>query len=252
MKYLIIFFFFIYTDLAYAEKLDFSSLTVGQDAKLFVRKAFDYWRDDSSLVTASMKVKRPAWEREFRLKSWTQGNDHSLVRFTAPKKDSGNATLTVDEQIWSFNPKTRRVIKIPPSMKSQNWMGSDFSYQDLAREDEVVTQYTHKVSKVSNDILVVESTPLDNAPVVWGKEVITINSDRILLQHDFYDQDGQLVKRFKTQKIGELGGKLFPTVVRMTKVEAENSWTEMNYEEAKFDLKLSPKLFTTASLQNPK
>ena len=251
--FIILFLLFSTLEISFAEEsLDFSKIKIGDDAKHFVRQAFDYWRGKTSILESKMKVVRPDWQREFELSSWTSGNDHSLVRFSAPIKDAGNATLTLKQKIWSYNPKTRRVIKIPPSMKAQSWMGSDFSYQDLAREDEVVTDYSHKVIEQSKDKLVVESTPNESAPVVWGKEVITIGSNKILLQLDFYDQDDKLVKTFKTEKVGIIGNRLFPVLVKMTKIEEDNSWTEMSYENAKFDVEIPKQIFSVSRLQNSK
>ena len=80
-----------------------------------------------------MLIHRPDWERKSRLMIWTSGQERSLVRFTEPKKDAGNASLTIGDDIWNFTPKTNRVIKIPSSMKAQSWMGSDYSYQDLSK-----------------------------------------------------------------------------------------------------------------------
>jgi outer membrane lipoprotein-sorting protein len=219
---------------------------------MLVKAVYEHLRDDSSQVLASMKVVRPDWQRKFKLQSWTSGNDNSLVRFIEPVKDFGNATLTKKNQVWTYNPKTRRVIKIPPSMKAQSWMGSDFSYQDLAREDDMVYQYVHTISQIGEGFAIVTSTPKDDAPVVWGKEVLKIRKDRIVEQHDFYDQDGLLVKRLTAHEIGEIGGKVFPIQLRMEKSEEEGTWTEIVHEKATFNLKLSPQVFTISSLQNPK
>ncbi|RKZ36430.1 MAG: hypothetical protein DRQ49_02290 [Gammaproteobacteria bacterium] len=42
------------------------------------------------------------------------------VRVMKPKKDKGNATLTKNDKMWRFSPKTNRMIKIPSSMMNQN------------------------------------------------------------------------------------------------------------------------------------
>ncbi len=227
-----------------------------EDAKEIVRQAVEYWRDDTSYVTAKMTVHRADWQRESELRSWTKDMTLSLVRFVAPAKDFGNATLSKDEEIWTFTPKTNRVIKIPASMKSQSWMGSDFSYQDLARDDEIVELYSHRYLGSSEQdghrVHAIESIPLDHAPIVWGKEVQKIRDDYIILEHSFYDQDMQLVKVLRTREIGELGGKLFPLVMRMENAEEPEEWTEITHTAARFDLALSQNFFTLSNLRNPR
>jgi hypothetical protein len=121
------------------------------DAKEILREAVDYWRDTASTSRARMTVHRTEWERSSTLQIWTKGRTRSLVRFVSPAKDAGNSSLTIDQEMWSFSPKVNRTIKIPPSMKHQNWMGSDFSYEDLSKGDSILDDYTHQLTRTYDD-----------------------------------------------------------------------------------------------------
>lgn len=88
------------------------STASAQDAAEIVRAAIDNWRGESSQGEMSMTIHRPSWERTMSMKSWTSGPKKSLVRVTAPKKDAGNGTLMVDNNMWSYSPKVNRVIKV--------------------------------------------------------------------------------------------------------------------------------------------
>ncbi|MCB0346107.1 MAG: outer membrane lipoprotein-sorting protein [Bdellovibrionales bacterium] len=225
-------------------------------AKEIVRAAVDYWRDKSSYTASEMQVKRPTWEREMKMVGWTKGMKKSLIRFTEPAKDAGNASLTINEDIWSYTPKVNRVIRIPASMKSQSWMGSDFSYRDLARSDEIVEDYTHKILETKqvdgHNVYVVEMVPHDSAPVVWGKEVLDVREDYVMLKHQFFDQDMKLVKVLETKEIRNLGGKLYPAVMRMSNVEKPEEWTEIRTIEAEFGAPVPDSTFTLSNLRNPR
>lgn len=221
-----------------------------------LREAIDYWRGSSSVVKAEMTVHRSDWERSMRLESWTKGTDLSLVRFVAPPKDAGSASLTIGDEMWSYAPKVNRVLKIPASMMSQSWMGSDFSYHDLAKADDIVDDYDHKLlsrdRSEGQEVFVIESIPHDDAPVVWGKEVLKVRDDNIILEHSFYDQDMKLVKVLRSTTIAMLGGKLYPTVMRMESKEEEDRWTEIRNLEAQFGIEIADRTFTTSYLQNPR
>lgn len=221
-----------------------------------VKNAIDYWRDKNSKIEASMLVHRSDWKRSMSLISWTKGTDRSLVRFTAPARDAGSASLTVDDTMWSFSPKVNKVIKIPPSMMSQSWMGSDFSYKDLAREDDIVDNYSHRIINIDSSaplkIYEIESIPFEEAPIVWGKEILKIREDNIILEHNFFDQDLVLVKQLKATEIEMLGGKLFAKVVRMTQVDEPDKWTEVTHGEVDFETELNDRLFTLSNLRNPR
>ncbi len=221
-----------------------------------VRQAIEYWRDKTSFADCQMIIHRLTWERTMGMRSWTEGTKKSLVRFYSPAKDAGNASLKIDEELWSYNPKINRTIKIPSSMMHQSWMGSDFSYNDLARSDQIVEDYSHRtLSQESVDghlVYTIEAMPKPHAPVVWGKEILKIRDDHILLEHSFFDQEMKVVKIMSTKEIGPLGGKLFAKVIRMDNEEETGEWTEVRYQEATFGVALPPHTFTLASLSSPR
>ena len=203
-----------------------------------------------------MTVHRPDWERSLSMAGWTRGREDALIRFTAPAKDAGNATLKVGPSMWIFTPKLNQVIKLPASMMAQSWMGSDFSYNDLAKSDQIIDDYDHELTSTAeadgHSEYTVESTPKPGAPVVWGKQTLRIRDDYVLLEEAYYDQDMQLVKRLETTKIGPLGGRPYPVVMRMTDLTDDGNWTELDYHEGVFDLSLPDYLFTLSNLSNPR
>ena len=221
-----------------------------------VREANDYWRGKTSYIAVEMTVHRPEWERSLRMTGWTRGREDALIRFTAPAKDAGNATLKVGPSMWIFTPKLNQVIKLPASMMAQSWMGSDFSYNDLAKSDQIVDEYVHTLIGTTETDghmeYTVESIPKPNAPIVWGKQQLRIRDDFVLLEEAFYDQDMQLVKRLKATMIGPLGGRPYPVIMRMTDLGEEDHWTELHYQDAEFDLDLPDYLFTLSNLSNPR
>jgi len=203
-----------------------------------------------------MHIHRPDWKRSMTMKVWTRGNKESLVRVIAPAKDAGNGTLLLDNDMWSFNPKINRVIKIPSSMMNQSWMGSDFSNNDLAKADDLIDQYRHKLLATEthdgHKLYVIESVPMETAPVVWGKEVVKVRDDYLVIEHAFYDQANVLVKKLVAGEIRPMGGKMVASRQRMQKVDRPNEWTEIVTRNAQFGLKLPASMFTLANLRNPR
>jgi outer membrane lipoprotein-sorting protein len=91
-----------------------------QDPRALVQASFDYYRGKASFATVDMTVHRPDWKRVVTIKAWTKGQEESLFRIIAPPKDRDNGTLKKGREMWIFNPKVNRVIKLPPSMMSQS------------------------------------------------------------------------------------------------------------------------------------
>ena len=226
------------------------------DATEIVRAAVDHWRGLSSDSVMTMVIHRPDWERSMTMHIRTKGNKRSLVRVLEPAKDRGNGTLTDDNDMWTYSPKVNRVIKIPSSMMGQSWMGSDFSNKDVARMDDIVDQYDHTILGVEDvdghKVYEIRSVPHETAAVVWGKEILKIRDDFVVLNHDFYDQDGKLVKSLESFEIGEMGGRTIAKRQRMSRVDEPDKWTEIRVSSVDYDVDLDDSLFTLSSLRNPR
>ncbi len=233
-----------------------TALEAPPDATRIVRDAVNHWRGLSSDSVMTMVIHRPDWERSMTMRAWTKGDEQTLVRVLEPKKDRGNGTLTDDDNMWTFSPKINRVIKIPSSMMGQSWMGSDFSNKDVARADDIIDQYDHSILGVEEQdgltIYEIESIPHEDAAVVWGKEVLRIREDHVVVTHSFFDQDGELVKTLTSHEIGEMGGRVIALRQRMSKEEAPDEWTEIQVVSVNYDIELSDNLFTLANLRNPR
>jgi len=223
-------------------------------ARELVEAAIDLTRGVSSYAELSMTIHRPSWERSSTLKAWTQGREDALIRFTAPARDAGNATLKLGENMWTFTPKLNRVVRLPFSLMSQSWAGSDFSYHDLSRTDDLLRHYELAVVKTieseGHTVYTVEAVPHDDAPVVWGKEVLELRDDHVLLEHTFFDQALTPLKRLEAIEIRDLGGRTFATRARMIKLDEPNHWTELTYHDADFGIELDDSLFTVFSLES--
>ena len=225
-------------------------------ARELVRSAMEHWRGTNSYSEMTMTIHRLDWERSMSMRGWSEGDKLSLVRVTEPKKDAGNGTLLNDKDMWSYSPKINRIIKIPSSMMSQGWMGSDFSNKDISRSTEILEQYTHRLIDQSVEgeftVYTVEAIPHEDAAIVWGREVLRIRDDFVLLEQQYWDQDGILIKVMKASEITEMGGRSVARTMRMGKLDTPDEWTEMMISSIEFDLDLPNGIFTLSSLRNPR
>jgi len=226
------------------------------NARELVQSAMDHWRGLNSYSEMTMTIHRTDWERSMSMRAWSEGDKLSLVRVTEPKKDAGNGTLLKDNDMWSYSPKINRIIKIPSSMMSQGWMGSDFSNKDISKSTDILDQYDHSLSDQTledgHTVYTIEAIPHEDAATVWGKEVLKIRDDFVLLEEQFWDQDGVLIKVMRAQDIAEMGGRSVARVLRMGKLATPDEWTEMTVSEIEFDIELPAGIFTLSNLRNPR
>jgi outer membrane lipoprotein-sorting protein len=226
------------------------------DPDALLRRSFDNYRAKSSESTVAMTIHRPDWERSMRMEAWTRGDDDALVRFLAPPKDAGNATLKSLAGTWVFDPKLNQVIKLPASMMAQSWMGSDFSYNDLSKSEDILTQYTHHITATARDgdhtVWTINCIPKPGAPVVWGKVRVVLRDDNVVTGETFFDQDMKPAREMSTDKIGLLGGRSYPVEMTMHPMDTPGAWTRIDTSDAQFNLALPDYLFTLSNLQNPR
>ncbi len=224
--------------------------------EFLVRKCFYYMRGTASVSSVEMVIHRPDWQRQMSINAWTLGDKYSIFFITAPPKDNGNGTLKKGREMWIFNPKINRTIKLPPSMMSQSWMGSDFSNNDLSKTDSLLNDYNHSIvnERMENGmkIYTIESIPKPMAPVIWGMLKLDIRQDFILMKEVYYDEDKKIVKFLSTTDIHMMGDRLFPCVWKMQKAGFKDEYTLLVYKKLKFVNKLSSRIFTLSNLRNPR
>ena len=233
----------------------FWSLTAkAQDAKEIVNKANDLLRGQSSESVMTMKIIRPKWERTLQFKSWSKGTEYSLIYVLAPAKEKGQVFLKRGKEIWNWVPSIERMIKIPPSMMMQSWMGSDLTNDDLVKESSIVEDYNHKIigeEKINGyDCYKIEMTPKEDAAVVWGKIITWISKEHYYtLKNEYYDEDGYLINKETLSKIKKMGDRTLPTYFEMVPVDKEGHKTTMEFNEVKFNIPIKDSFF---SIQNMK
>jgi outer membrane lipoprotein-sorting protein len=222
-------------------------------AKAVIEGMFDYMRGKGSFAKVEMTIHRPDWQRTMTIDAWTKGVSMSVFFITAPPKDNGNGTLKKDREMWMFNPKVNRVIKLPPSMMSQGWMGSDFSNNDIAKSDTLINDYDHTLESVEIvdgfKAYTIKSIPKPAAPVVWGMQKVKVRDDLIVLSQEYYDEDFELVKFMTTMEIRVAGDRLYPMVWRMQKADTEDEYTQLDYKRLEFMDDVPDNLFTLSNLK---
>lgn len=231
------------------------SLGYAQDAKEIVKKADAKMRgEQSSISQMTMKIVRPTWERTISFKSWSKGTDYSLVLITAPAKEKGQSFLKFKREMWSWNPSINRMIKLPPSMLSQGWMGSDFTNDDLLNESSIVVDYTHKIlgneTVSGKNCYEIELIPKENAPVVWGKVILWISKDDYLqLKSEYYDEDEYLVKTEIGSNIKTMSGRVIPTKFELIPADKEGNKTIMTLDMIEFNNPITENFFTQQNMK---
>ena len=232
----------------------FVSLLTAQDAKEIVKKANDLFRGTHTYAEISMTIVKPEWTRTIAMKSWSLEPDYALMYITEPARDKGSVTLKRKNEVWNWLPTIQRIIKIPPSMMLQSWMGSDFTNDDLVRQSSMVDDYIHSLVGEESfggvPCWKIQLIPKPEAGVVWGKLILWISKGTYNeMKTEYYDEDGALVKSFVGSIIKNFDGRSLPSHWEMIPVNKPGEKTILDYAQMKFSLNLSSGFFSEQNMK---
>jgi outer membrane lipoprotein-sorting protein len=221
-----------------------------------VKKADEKFNGEKSGYSLmSMTIVRPTWQRTIEFKSWSFGDDYSLAVITAPARDKGQSFLKRLNEMWSWNPSVNRLIKLPPSMMSQGWMGSDYTNDDILKESSVLNDYSHSLEgeeEIAGRICYkIKLTALPESDVLWGSQMWWVDKkDFLELKAELYDEDGILVRTELAYDIKIMDGRLIPTTIELIPADIDGNKTILKITEIKFNINITEGYFSQQNMKN--
>ncbi|MCC8426496.1 outer membrane lipoprotein-sorting protein [Mucilaginibacter sp. UR6-11] len=225
-----------------------------QDAKEIVRKADEKMRGATMQAEIIIKTLRPTWSREMQCKIWTKGNQLSIILIQSPAKDKGTVFLKKRKEVWNWMPVLDRNIKLPPSMMSQSWMGTDFTNDDLVKESSIVDDYNQAImgdTVIQNRrCYIIRMIPKPATAVVWSKVIICIDkTDFLELNSRFFDDDGQLINTMNSYDIKLMHDRIIPTRFEMIPADKKGQKTVMIYSNIQYNKPIDDNFFSVEKMK---
>lgn len=226
----------------------------GEDAAAIVERVEALLWGRTLQGEVEMQITSPRWQRTLRMRMWMQRPTHSFIRIVSPAKEAGIGSLRIRSEMWNYLPSVERVIKVPPSMMLQSWMGSDFTNDDLVKESSAVNDYTHRIAGTETvdgaPAWRIESLPRPEAAVVWGKVVYLVRqADAIPISQSFFNERGELVRTMRFSDVRPLGGRVLPTRWEMRQLAKPGNSTVVTLRAARYDEPIDPETFSERNLK---
>jgi len=234
--------------------LFFGNIAYALTAREIIKKSQDITRSKSSKGTMEMIIIKPEWKRTLEMKFWEDGKDKFFARIIAPAKEKGIGSLKIGANMWNYLPKTEKVMKIPPSLMLQPWLGSDFTNDDLVKESNVEDDYTHKLLEDTkiNGIMTykIELVPKPEAPVVWGKIIFYVDKSNFLpVKEEFFSEKGELVRVMNFSDVKKMHDRLIPTKMEMIPLNKKGQKTVIIQKDVQFDIPIPADIFSLRNLK---
>lgn len=231
-----------------------SSLLSQPTATEIITRADQLTRGQTQHGIESMTVVRPDWQREMVFEFWSEGTEKAFIEILEPARHEGTSFLKIEREMWQYVPRINRVIKIPPSMMMQSWMGSDFTNDDLVKESSIVHDYDHKLLRTDtlrgDSTWVLELTAKPDAPVTWSRLVEWIRvGDYVPLRAEYYSERGELIRTIIFEDIRHFGDRSIPARMVLEEKKKPGNQTILQIREVTFNEDIPSGTFTQQNLR---
>jgi outer membrane lipoprotein-sorting protein len=183
--------------------------------------------------------------------------DKILMVFQSPRDVAGTGYLSFsydeeskDDDMWLYLPAMRRVRRITGSGKNDDFMGTDFSYEDMGSRSLAKDTFTFQKEEVIDGAVcqVVEALPKDRSDP-YGRRVIWVRKDsHIIAAADYYDRQGKLLKTLRVSNIQQIDNIWTALKMEMTNVQSNHA-TVIEMSGIQFNLPLDDTLFAVTTLE---
>ncbi len=202
-------------------------------------------------MEVTMTVVRPDKDdKEFAIESVGDGEERGLIYVIAPSRDAGTAFLQDGDNLYLFNPRLKRVLRLPPSGRNDSFLGSDVSYNDLSGRD-LEEDYTAEITAESEDTIEITLIPAELAPTPYGKVVLTADRQNSYrpLEYLYYDQREQVVRSIVFSEYIDSDGLFMPTHIEIVNLLKEGEKTVVIMDDVKFGVDVDEDCFSQRALE---
>jgi hypothetical protein len=180
-----------------------------------------------------------------------------IIVFQRPANVAGTRFLTMDnasggEDRWIFLPSLGKIRRVAASEGSGNFMGTDFSYDDISSLDRKIDMDTHTLLREETlngkPCYVIQSVPKDSG-YQYSKTITWIDKVQSLIyRSEMYSRRNELIKVMEMSGYRDVQGRLTPAQTKVSTVSAGTS-TIIYMDIIKYDDPIPEGVFTTAYLE---
>ncbi len=220
------FFFFVFSLYAAAGEIT---------GRQLAQQIFDRDRGKDSISFSQMVLVNKNGKkriRHFASKRVAEGElEQQLIKFTAPADIQGTGFLTIEKQGWEteqflYLPALRRTRRIVTSQKSQRFVNSDFTYEDMERHP--VDNYTYQITGDTMvgdlDCHILESRPKQGIESQYSLIVSHVAKQALVpVAVMYFDEKGEQFKTYKVLKLEQVQGIWTEVIVSMENKKEKNT-----------------------------
>ena len=227
--------------------LNVSAITAEEIVKNVERNEIN----EAERIDGSMIISDRFGSRTKTFISYASGSDKMLLEFTNPE-ERGQKILRLEDEIYLYFPEAEEVIHLQGSALKESVMGSDFSYEDMTGEGDLLDQY---------EVTLLGEESIDGRKhyhlelkarkrgLAYPKQEAWIDAETwVMTRANAYSLSGRLLKEMELGDIRVVAGKYVPHYIIMRDAMKKKSSTEMRIEAIDLAAELPPDIFSLEEL----
>nr|NQU91495.1 outer membrane lipoprotein-sorting protein [Bacteroidota bacterium] len=230
-----------------------TGMVYSQSADEIIKKVDRNMSADNRIVESSMAIHGKRNSRTMTSISYAVGDKQSFTEYLSPAREKGTKMLKLEDQLWIYSPSTDRTIQISGHMLRQSVMGSDFSYEDMMDDRELLDMYNAAISgeeEIDGRKTIVLDLTAKVEDVAYFSRKIWVDAERFVpLKEELFAKSGQLLKRTNLSDVQKIDGRWFPLKIIYKDMLKTGKGTEMHFTSIKFNQEIPKYIFSKAALK---
>ena len=223
------------------------------DGNEILKKIDNNMTSDTKVVTSKMVIHGRRGSRTVVSKSYIEGVDKSYTEYLSPPREKGTKMLKLEDQLWTYSPKTDRTIRISGHMLRQSVMGSDLSYEDMMEDPKLHNLYEAKIidegTHDGRECWILELTAKRENSAYHSRKLWVDKKRYLALKENRYARSGKLLKSAEISDVHRQDNRWVPMKMVFKDELKRGKGTEFIIDTIKFNIPIQNHIFTKAMLR---
>lgn len=190
--------------------------------------------------------------RSRSVKTYRMGDEKQIMWFIKPADVKGSSFLRIshddrDDDMWIYLPAFGKIRRIASSAKNSNFMGSDFTYEDMETPNLNDFDYIllREEQLEEKSCWVIERIPRKGISKNYSKMITWIWKEQYTpVREELYDRKGNL-RKIKSINVSQLGKYWIPDSITMENLKTRHK-TELIFEKVEVDTGIDEQVFESS------
>lgn len=205
-----------------------SFFNVCEASNKIIKKVDELMNPDAKVKTILIYENEGEIKEKYEIFYFTKDNNQKvIVRFAAPARQIGNDIIMIDKNVWMYQKKAGRILKIPSNL---SFGSTGFCYGDIVRLN-MSENYLCEIITEDNDKWLLNLKAKERNAPYFRIELSVKKEGYIPIKGICFSRNNKIIKEIKYEGIKKINNKLKPTLIIVISHYDEGNRSVLRIEE---------------------